>query len=63
MYLFTIFIGGPHVGDQMIWPMSIIMRAFTSDDDNEILECLEALKSTTAGTGKLFIYLLLLLLL
>ncbi|RYE11559.1 MAG: glycoside hydrolase family 125 protein, partial [Sphingobacteriales bacterium] len=26
-------IGGPHVGKDMIWPMSIIMRALTSNDD------------------------------
>lgn len=37
-------IGGPHVGDQYIWPMSIIMRAMTSNDDKEIIECLEILK-------------------
>src|SRR5690606_31755078 len=27
-------IGGPHIGRDMIWPMAIIMRAFTSTDDN-----------------------------
>lgn len=32
-------IGGPHVGLDMIWPMSIIMRALTSSDDGEILRC------------------------
>ena len=26
-------IGGPHIGVEMIWPMSIMMRAFTSTDD------------------------------
>jgi meiotically up-regulated gene 157 (Mug157) protein len=44
-------IGGPHEGLNMIWPMSIIMRAFTSTDDAEILQCLRWLKTTTAGTG------------
>lgn len=29
-------IGGPHVGYDMIWPMSIMMKAFTSTDDAEI---------------------------
>jgi meiotically up-regulated gene 157 (Mug157) protein len=29
-------IGGPHVGKDMIWPMSIIIRAITSNDDAEI---------------------------
>eukprot|EP01127_Copromyxa_protea_P000079 TRINITY_DN1007_c0_g1_i2.p1 TRINITY_DN1007_c0_g1~~TRINITY_DN1007_c0_g1_i2.p1 ORF type:complete len:466 (+),score=61.55 TRINITY_DN1007_c0_g1_i2:21-1418(+) len=43
-------IGGPHEGEFYIWPMSILMRALTSDDDKEILNCLEMLKSTHAGT-------------
>lgn len=33
--------------------MSVITRALTSDDDEEILDCLSTLKSTTAGTGEL----------
>ena len=44
-------IGGPHIGYDMVWPMSIIMRAFTSSDDEEILHCLNMLLSTDAGTG------------
>lgn len=44
-------IGGPHVGYGMIWPMSIMMKAFTSRDDKEIEECLRMLLSTDAGTG------------
>lgn len=44
-------IGGPHVGYDMAWPMSIMMRAFTSQDDNEIKECIEMLMTTDAGTG------------
>ncbi len=44
-------VGGPHVGRDMIWPMSIIMRALTSSDDDEILQCLRLLKGTHAGTG------------
>ena len=44
-------IGGPHVGYDMIWPMSIMMKAFTSDDDAEIKWCIETLLSTDAGTG------------
>jgi meiotically up-regulated gene 157 (Mug157) protein len=44
-------IGGPHVGLQMIWPISIIMRALTSMDDTEITACLLMLKKTHAGTG------------
>jgi hypothetical protein len=44
-------IGGPHVGLGYIWPMSIIMRALTSSDDQEILSCLKILRDTDAGKG------------
>ena len=35
----------------MIWPMSIMMRAFTSQNDNEIKWCIKTLMATDAGTG------------
>ena len=35
----------------MIWPMSLIMRALTSDDDAEIRRCVEMLVNTDGGTG------------
>jgi meiotically up-regulated gene 157 (Mug157) protein len=44
-------IGGPHVGYDMVWPMSIIMRALTSTDEQEIRQCLTTLQKTHAGTG------------
>jgi len=44
-------IGGPHVDLDMVWPMSITMRALTSTNDQEILKCLRMLKDTHAGTG------------
>ena len=44
-------IGGPHVGFDMVWPMSIMMRAFTSTDEAEIRDCLQMLVDTDAGTG------------
>lgn len=44
-------IGGPHIGYDYIWPMSIMMRAFTSKDDAEIRWCVETLLKTEAGTG------------
>lgn len=44
-------IGGPHIGYDMIWPMSIMMRAFTSDDGDEIRSCIMTLMNTDAGTG------------
>jgi meiotically up-regulated gene 157 (Mug157) protein len=44
-------IGGPHIGHDMVWPMSIMMRAFTSQDDKEIAQCLQMLVNTDNGTG------------
>ncbi len=44
-------IGGPHIGHDMVWPMSIMMRAFTSQDDKEIAQCLQMLVDTDNGTG------------
>ncbi|MFT3823861.1 MAG: glycoside hydrolase family 125 protein [Chitinophagaceae bacterium] len=44
-------IGGPHVGQDMIWPMSIIMRGITSNNDAEIRSCIELLQKTHGGTG------------
>ncbi|GET24011.1 glycoside hydrolase family 125 protein [Prolixibacter sp. NT017] len=44
-------IGGPHIGYDMVWPMSIIMRAMTSTDDREISWCVKTLRDTDAGTG------------
>jgi meiotically up-regulated gene 157 (Mug157) protein len=44
-------VGGPHVGLGMIWPMSIMMRALTSDSDAQIRQCLVWLKRSHAGTG------------
>ena len=44
-------IGGPHIGYDMAWPMSIMMKAFTSNDDKEIKWCIETLMHTDAGTG------------
>ncbi|KXX77114.1 hypothetical protein MMYC01_200096 [Madurella mycetomatis] len=43
-------IGGPHIGLQNAWPMSLLIQAQTSDDDDEILECLQlVLKSSELG--------------
>jgi uncharacterized protein len=44
-------IGGPHVGQDMIWPMAITMRGLTSNNDAEIKSCLEMLRTTHADTG------------
>ena len=44
-------IGGHHIGTDMIWPMSIIMKALTSNDDKEIKYCIQTLQKTHGGTG------------
>lgn len=44
-------VGGPHLGPDTIWPMSLIMYALTSDSESEVAACLATLKATHAGTG------------
>lgn len=44
-------IGGPHIGYDMAWPMSIMMKAFTSQNDEEIKWCVEMLMKTDADKG------------
>ena len=44
-------IGSPHTGLGKVWPMSLIMRILTSEDDDEIRAAMKMLVGTTAGTG------------
>ncbi len=44
-------VGGPHVGADYIWPLSIAIRGITSKDDEEIKLCLKMLQNSHAGTG------------
>lgn len=44
-------IGGPHIGYDMAWPMSVMMYAHTSQSDAEIQRCIEMLQRTDADTG------------
>ncbi|HEY1986468.1 MAG TPA: glycoside hydrolase family 125 protein [Terracidiphilus sp.] len=44
-------VGGPHIGQNMIWPMAIIVRAMTTNDTSEQLQCVRWLKSCHAGSG------------
>lgn len=44
-------IGGPHVGEGQVWPMSIILHALSSDDDAVIAAALRTLRGAHAGTG------------
>jgi meiotically up-regulated gene 157 (Mug157) protein len=43
--------GGPHAGLDTIWPMGIILRAMTSDNDEEIVWCIKQLMNTHNGSG------------
>ncbi|KAH8651032.1 hypothetical protein BX600DRAFT_403087 [Xylariales sp. PMI_506] len=43
-------IGGPHIGLQNAWPMSLLIQAQTSQNDTEITECLDlVLRSSRLG--------------
>ena len=44
-------IGGPHVGIDMIWPLSLIIRGLTAINDQEIKQSLSILQNSHAGTG------------
>jgi meiotically up-regulated gene 157 (Mug157) protein len=44
-------IGGPHAGQDMIWPMSLTIRALTSTDQTEIKYCIDTLRKTHGGKG------------
>ncbi len=44
-------VGGPHIGERQVWPMSIIVRALSSNDDAVIAGALKTLRATHAGTG------------
>jgi hypothetical protein len=44
-------IGSPHTPAGYVWPMSLVMQALTSQDEEEIEELLSILTQTDAGTG------------
>lgn len=44
-------IGGPHCGKDRIWHMSIIMKALTSENADEIRNCIAMLVNTDGETG------------
>jgi meiotically up-regulated gene 157 (Mug157) protein len=44
-------IGGPHIGKDMIWPMSQIVYALTSGNDDEIRRSIVMLKASAQGFG------------
>ncbi|MFC5468516.1 glycoside hydrolase family 125 protein [Cohnella suwonensis] len=44
-------IGSPHTPAGYIWPIGLAMQALTAQEDGEILEVLDMLQGTDAGTG------------
>ncbi|KAJ4352581.1 uncharacterized protein N0V89_007930 [Didymosphaeria variabile] len=40
-------IGGPHIGYQHAWPMSVLVQAMTSESDDEIMKCLGSVKNVS----------------
>ncbi|MCW3125362.1 MAG: hypothetical protein JWO03_1020 [Bacteroidetes bacterium] len=44
-------VGSDHTPKGYVWHLSLIARALTSDDDDEISYCLNTIKTTHAGTG------------
>lgn len=44
-------VGSPHTGADKIWPLSIMMRAMRSDNDEEIRMCLNMLKEVATPSG------------
>jgi meiotically up-regulated gene 157 (Mug157) protein len=49
-------VGGPHIGLGYIWPMGILTRAITSDNDDEILESLEMIKGASTAINLPFMH-------
>lgn len=44
-------IGGPHVGVDMIWPISLTIRGLTATNDAEVQQSLRTLVANHGGTG------------
>ena len=44
-------IGSPHTGYDRIWHIALVAQGLTSQNDDEIRQCIKTLQSTHAGTG------------
>ena len=43
-------VGSPHTPDGYVWPLSLIVQAMTSEDEEEIRRCVKMIASSTGGT-------------
>lgn len=41
-------IGGPHIGVENAWPMSLLVQAMTSNDPKEIMDCIDTVKNVSS---------------
>lgn len=44
-------IGSPHTPENRVWPLALSMQGITSENEDEIIECLKMLIASTNGTG------------
>ena len=44
-------IGSPHTPKDRVWPLSLIIQALTSEEEQEICKCVQTLINSTGGTG------------
>ena len=44
-------IGSPHTPKDRVWPLSLMIQALTSKDEQEIADCIQMLVHSTGGTG------------
>jgi meiotically up-regulated gene 157 (Mug157) protein len=46
-------IGGPHTGENMVWPMSLLMQIQTSNNESEIRQVIDMIKRVAKRTNNL----------
>lgn len=46
-YMVILYLPGPHIGYEHAWPMSLLLQAMTTDDDEEIKESLNLVLSAS----------------
>ena len=44
-------VGSPHTPKDYVWPLSLIIQALTTDDEDEVRSLVEMIVNSTDGTG------------